>query len=158
HPRLHDQPHAERAAVLLTDRVGLMLNPTMRASPRVMTAMRLHADGVPLALDSVPMPVPGSGQVLLEVLACGVCRTDLHVVDGELPRTPHPITPGHEIVGRVIERGQAVTHPDMGERVGVPWLGYTCGVCRYCRAGLENLCDYARFTGYTLDGGYAQFV
>jgi propanol-preferring alcohol dehydrogenase len=123
-----------------------------------MSAMRLHAAGVPLSLDSVPRPIPAANQVLLEVLACGVCRTDLHVVEGELPKTPHPITPGHEVVARVVERGQAVTHPQIGERVGVPWLGYTCGVCRYCRAGMENLCDYARFTGYTLDGGYAQFV
>jgi alcohol dehydrogenase, propanol-preferring len=130
----------------------------MEASSKLMPAMRLHAAGTALALDIIPQPQPGENQVLLEVLACGVCRTDLHVVDGELPDTPHPITPGHEIVGRVIARGKAVTTLQVGDRVGVPWLGYTCGVCRYCRAGMENLCDYARFTGYTLDGGYAQFT
>jgi len=123
-----------------------------------MTAMRLHSAGSPLSLDSVPKPVPGDNQVLIEVLACGVCRTDLHVVDGELPHTPHPITPGHEIVGRIVDCGPAVANLQPGDRVGVPWLGYTCGRCRYCLAGMENLCDSARFTGYTLDGGYAQFT
>jgi len=130
----------------------------MEHSSKSMTAMRLHAAGSPLSLDSVPKPVPGDNQVLLEVLACGVCRTDLHVVDGELPQTPHPITPGHEIVGRIVGCGPAVANLQIGDRVGVPWLGYTCGQCRYCLAGMENLCDKARFTGYTLDGGYAQFT
>jgi len=123
-----------------------------------MTAMRLHATGGPLARDEVPIPSPQEHQVLVQVLACGVCRTDLHVLDGELPDIPHPITPGHEIVGRIIERGQAVSNLDVGERVGIPWLGSTCGVCRYCRQGQENLCESARFTGYTLDGGYAEYV
>jgi propanol-preferring alcohol dehydrogenase len=130
----------------------------MESGSENMSAMRLHAAGTPLSLESIPRPIPIETQVLLEVLACGVCRTDLHVVDGELPNTPHPIIPGHEIVGRVIERGRSVGNVEIDDRVGVPWLGYTCGVCRYCRAGMENLCDYARFTGYTLDGGYAQFV
>jgi propanol-preferring alcohol dehydrogenase len=130
----------------------------MEHSSESMTAMRLHSAGSPLSLDSVPKPVPGDNQVLIEVLACGVCRTDLHVVDGELPHTPHPITPGHEIVGRIVDCGPAVANLQPGDRVGVPWLGYTCGRCRYCLAGMENLCDSARFTGYTLDGGYAQFT
>jgi propanol-preferring alcohol dehydrogenase len=123
-----------------------------------MIAMRSHAIGAPLSRDTVPRPSPGEHDVLLEVLACGVCRTDLHLVDGELPDTHHPITPGHEIVGRVIDRGAAVTTPQVGDRVGVPWLAKTCGVCRYCRQGSENLCEYAKFTGYTVDGGYAQYV
>jgi alcohol dehydrogenase, propanol-preferring len=124
----------------------------------LMSAMRLHAAGTALSLDTVPRPVPRDQEVLLEVLACGVCRTDLHVVDGELPDTRYPIIPGHEVVGRVVECGSAVTNAKIGDRVGVPWLGYTCGVCRYCVAGAENLCEYARFTGYTLDGGYCQFA
>lgn len=123
-----------------------------------MKAMRLGAPGRALSLDSVPRPQPREGQLLLEVLACGVCRTDLHLLDGELPDTRYPITPGHEIVGRVVETGANAAGFAVGDRVGVPWLGYTCGQCRYCLAGKENLCDFARFTGYTLDGGYAQFV
>ena len=123
-----------------------------------MIAMRLGSRGAPLSLERVPCPSPGENEVLLQVLACGVCRTDLHLLDGELPNIPYPITPGHEIVGRVVSRGRAVTAIAMGARVGVPWLGHTCGICRYCRAGLENLCDRARFTGYTIDGGYAQYA
>jgi propanol-preferring alcohol dehydrogenase len=123
-----------------------------------MIAMRLHSAGSPLSLDTVPEPRPDEFQLLLKVLACGVCRTDLHLVDGELPDIPSPVTPGHEIVGRVIERGRSATDFQIGDRVGVPWLGHTDGVCRYCREGMENLCDDARFTGYTLDGGYAQYV
>lgn len=121
-------------------------------------AMRLHAPGTPLFLDEVTLPALGPTQVLVRVLACGVCRTDLHVVDGELPRIPCPITPGHEIVGRVEQVGSAVTRWRTGDRIGVPWLGETCGTCHYCTMGLENLCESARFTGYTLDGGYAQYV
>ncbi len=120
--------------------------------------MRLHCVGGPLRLDEIPLPVPQEHQVLLKVLACGVCRTDLHVVDGELPNIRFPIIPGHEIVGRIVQRGAAVTHFQVGERVGVPWLGATCGTCRYCREGKENLCENARFTGYTIDGGYAQYA
>ena len=123
-----------------------------------MRAMRLDAAIRALSLDSVPRPVPQESQLLLEVLACGVCRTDLHLRDGELPNMRYPITPGHEIVGRVVATGPAATGFSVGDRVGVPWLGYTCGQCRYCLAGQENLCDFARFTGYTLDGGYAEFV
>ena len=102
-----------------------------------------------------PTPVPAAGQILVEVAACGVCRTDLHVVDGELPNPKLPIVPGHEIVGRVAAMGEGVAGLAINERVGVPWLGYTCGVCSYCRAGRENLCDRPLFTGYTRDGGYA---
>jgi len=123
-----------------------------------MLAMRLGSAGGALSLDSVPRPEPGEHDVLLEVLACGVCRTDLHLLDGELPDVRYPVTPGHEIVGRVVETGSAVVRLKVGDRVGVPWLGHTCGLCRYCTAGSENLCDFARFTGYTLDGGYAEFV
>jgi propanol-preferring alcohol dehydrogenase len=120
--------------------------------------MRLHAAGTPLAADDLPVPEPGPLQVLLRVRACGVCRTDLHLLDGELPNIPFPITPGHEIVGTVVAAGSGVSRFHRGDRVGVPWLGETCGVCQYCRRGLENLCDRARFTGYTLDGGYAEYA
>jgi alcohol dehydrogenase, propanol-preferring len=123
-----------------------------------MLAMRLGRAGLALTLDTVPTPKPREHDVLLKVLACGVCRTDLHLLDGELPNVKYPVTPGHEIVGRVIETGAAVDGLTVGDRVGVPWLGYTCGQCVYCTAGSENLCDFARFTGYTLDGGYAEFV
>jgi alcohol dehydrogenase, propanol-preferring len=92
------------------------------------------------------------------VRACGVCRTDLHLLDGELPQVPYPLTPGHEVVGHVVERGASVQSFHVGDRVGVPWLGHTCGECRYCRSSRENLCDAARFTGYTLDGGYAEYI
>ena len=103
------------------------------------------------------MPVAGPGHVLIRVRACGVCRTDLHVVDGELPDTPIPIVPGHEIVG-VVEQLGAGVELTIGDRVGVPWLGYLCGECRFCRSGRENLCPRAQFTGYQIDGGYAEFV
>jgi alcohol dehydrogenase, propanol-preferring len=120
-----------------------------------MQAMLLEAPGSPLRLASVPIPEPGPGRLLLRVRACGVCRTDLHVVDGELPKPKLPIVPGHEIVGRVAAIGASVAGLAIGERVGVPWLGSTCGVCPYCKSGRENLCDRALFTGYTRDGGYA---
>jgi alcohol dehydrogenase, propanol-preferring len=113
-----------------------------------MRAMVLSAAGKPLELRELPVPVAGPGQVLLRVRACGVCRTDLHVVDGELPRPKLPLVPGHQIVGETED----------GRRLGVPWLGSTDGTCRYCRSGRENLCDAARFTGYDLDGGYAEHV
>jgi alcohol dehydrogenase, propanol-preferring len=103
-------------------------------------------------------PVPAPGQVLLHVTACGVCRTDLHVVDGELARPKLPLIPGHEIVGRVAALGGDVAQWALGDRVGVPWLGWTCGSCRPCRAGRENLCEQARFTGYDIDGGYADYA
>lgn len=123
-----------------------------------MLAMRVHAAGSPLLADQVTVREPGALEILLRVLACGVCRTDLHVLDGELPGTPFPVTPGHEIVGRVEKIGNGVRRFHVGDRVGVPWLGDTCGVCSYCRTGFENLCDRARFTGYTLDGGYAEYA
>ena len=126
--------------------------------PDEMLAMVVAATGRPLEPRRVPVPRPGPGEMLLEVAACGVCRTDLHLLDGELPEAPLPVIPGHEIVGRVVAVGDRVDDLGIGERVGVPWLGWTCGECRYCRMGRENLCDNARFTGYTLNGGYAQFA
>ncbi|HMM45668.1 MAG TPA: zinc-dependent alcohol dehydrogenase family protein [Candidatus Macondimonas sp.] len=119
--------------------------------------MTLKCVGQPLEAAEQPDPVPGPGEVLLAVQACAVCRTDLHVVDGELPDVPTPIIPGHEIVGRVLRCGPGVSLP-VGMRLGVPWLGWTCGTCTFCRSGQENLCDAARFTGYQRDGGYADRV
>jgi alcohol dehydrogenase, propanol-preferring len=115
--------------------------------------MVLDAPGRPLRAAEIPVPDPGAGEVSLDVAACGVCRTDLHVLDGELAEPTLPLVPGHQIVARVSSEGERFA---LGERVGVPWLGWTCGVCRYCRSGRENLCDRARFTGYQRDGGYAQ--
>jgi propanol-preferring alcohol dehydrogenase len=123
-----------------------------------MTAMRVHVPGGALEPKTLPVPEAGEHQVLLEVLACGVCRTDLHVLDGELPDLRYPVTPGHEIVGRVAAVGAAVTGIVLGERVGVPWLAWTCGACEPCRRGLENLCERAQFTGYTVPGGYAEYA
>jgi len=120
-----------------------------------MRAMVLDRPKTPLVLRERSMPQPEAGQILVEIAACGVCRTDLHVVDGELPHPKLPIVPGHEIVGRVAVLGPGVTGFNPGARVGVPWLGATCGVCPYCRSGRENLCDRPLFTGYTTDGGYA---
>jgi propanol-preferring alcohol dehydrogenase len=111
-----------------------------------------------LELVDLPVPKPGPEQVLIRVHACGVCRTDLHVIDGELTAPKLPLIPGHEIVGTVIEKGDNADHFLIGDRVGVPWLGFTCGTCRFCTAGQENLCDRAQFTGYQLDGGYAEFA
>jgi len=123
-----------------------------------MKAMRLPGPGSPLRLEEVVPGPLGEHQVRITVEACGVCRTDLHLLDGELPHIHYPITPGHEIVGLVAEVGPAVTRFRPGERVGVPWLAQACGLCRYCRGGQENLCPYARFTGYSVDGGYAEQV
>src|SRR5215510_16608826 len=120
-----------------------------------MRAMVLERPGTPLTLRERPVPVPSAGDLLVEIAACGVCRTDLHVVDGELPDPRLPIVPGHEIVGRVAAIGEGVAGFAPGARVGVPWLGATCGVCPYCRDGRENLCDNPVFTGYTRDGGFA---
>jgi propanol-preferring alcohol dehydrogenase len=120
-----------------------------------MQAMQLRQVRQPLVLAELPDPQPARGEVRIRVSACGVCRTDLHVVDGELPNPKLPIVPGHEIVGRIDAAGAGVTTLDVGMRVGVPWLGSTCGVCPYCKAGRENLCDAPLFTGYTRDGGYA---
>ena len=122
---------------------------------QTMHAMVLDQPRTPLVLRERPLPVADAGKVLLAVAACGVCRTDLHVVDGELPHPKLPIVPGHEIVGRVAALGSGVTGFSLGQRLGVPWLGATCGVCPYCRADHENLCDTPLFTGYTRDGGFA---
>ena len=123
-----------------------------------MRAMLLDAPGQPLREARIDRPVPGPGQVLLAVHACAVCRTDLHVSDGDLPNPKLPLVLGHEIVGTVVETGAAVSGYRSGARVGVPWLGSTCGTCTYCRDGRENLCDSARFTGYDIDGGYAEYT
>jgi propanol-preferring alcohol dehydrogenase len=123
-----------------------------------MRAMRLHAAGRPLLAEALAVPEPAAGQVLVRVRACGVCRTDLHIADGELPRPKLPLVPGHEIVGEVIACGAGATRYRAGERIGVPWLGWCCGACEFCRAGRENLCERARFTGYDLDGGYAEYA
>jgi propanol-preferring alcohol dehydrogenase len=123
-----------------------------------MRAMVLVAAGRPLQAMEVAVPRPGSGQVLIRVHACGVCRTDLHIVDGELSGPKLPLILGHEIVGTAVAAGEGVERFRAGDRIGVPWLGWTCGQCRYCRRGQENLCDHARFTGYTVDGGYAGYT
>ncbi len=123
-----------------------------------MKAMILNAQGDPLRLADLPRPSPDAEQILLEVRACGVCRTDLHVMDGDLKQPKLPLILGHEIVGIVVEKGARVERFALGQRVGVPWLGRTCGYCRHCTSGAENLCDAAEFTGYTLDGGYAEFA
>jgi len=123
-----------------------------------MKAMQLAVPRTALRLAEMPRPQPGPGQILIRVRACGVCRTDLHVVDGDLTQGKLPIVPGHEIVGMVEERGPGVGRFAIGARVGVPWLGSTCGTCGYCASGRENLCDGARFTGYHLDGGYAEYA
>jgi len=120
--------------------------------------MLLRAPGTALALAELPDPVAGPGEVLVRVRACGVCRTDLHVVDGEIPDAHSPIVPGHEIVGTVAATGPGVTGFAPGDRVGVPWLARTCGTCAYCRSGRENLCEAAAFTGCTVNGGYAEYA
>jgi alcohol dehydrogenase, propanol-preferring len=121
-------------------------------------AMLLDIPGAPLREAGLTMPTPGPEQILVQVRACGVCRTDLHVVDGELGDPKLPLVPGHEIVGIVVERGRRVGRFAIGDRVGIPWLGHTCGACSYCRSGRENLCEQARFTGYQIDGGYAEYT
>ena len=123
-----------------------------------MRAMILEKPGTALREIEVVSPSPSAGQVLVRVLACAVCRTDLHVVDGELPNPKLPLIPGHEIVGEIVECGSQVENLRVGMRVGIPWLGWTCGHCEYCQTDRENLCDNARFTGYTIDGGYAEFT
>ncbi|HWL82215.1 MAG TPA: zinc-dependent alcohol dehydrogenase family protein [Roseomonas sp.] len=123
-----------------------------------MRACILDRPGLPLRCTAVSDPHPGPGQLLLRVAACAVCRTDLHVVDGELPDPKPQVIPGHEIVGRVVEAGPGASRFQVGDRVGVPWLGFACGECRFCRVGRENLCEQARFTGYQIDGGYAELT
>lgn len=123
-----------------------------------MRAMLFEKVGQPLRLAEIPVPQPGAGQVLLRVHACAVCRTDLHIIDGELSQPKLPLVLGHEIVGTVVEAGVGTHAFAIGQRVGVPWLGWTDGTCRYCQRGQENLCPEAKFTGYTLDGGYAEYA
>jgi propanol-preferring alcohol dehydrogenase len=123
-----------------------------------MRAMLFEKPGQPLRIAEVPIPKAGPGQLLLRVHACAVCRTDLHIVDGELTQPKLPLVPGHEIVGSVAEQGEGAERFEIGDRVGIPWLGWTCGECSYCLWGRENLCDKARFTGYTLDGGYTDYT
>ncbi len=122
-----------------------------------MRAMVLEAAGRPLVLRDVPRPEPGPGELLLRVHACGVCRTDLHIVDGELSKPKLPLIPGHQIVATIVSRGANAHLYDIGTRVGVPWLGWSDGTCEYCTSGRENLCEHARFTGYDIDGGFAEF-
>ena len=123
-----------------------------------MQAMVFEAPGHLLRERDLPCPKPGAGQILVRVSACAICRTDLHLLDGELPRIRFPIIPGHQIVGRVEACGDGAGRFKLGDRVGLGWLGWTCGRCRYCQSGRENLCEEARFTGYTLDGGFAEFT
>jgi propanol-preferring alcohol dehydrogenase len=123
-----------------------------------MRAMVLHSTQRSLVETNMPMPEVQAGDVLVHVSACAVCRTDLHVIDGELPNPKLPLIPGHEIVGRIVALGTGVDGFALGERVGIPWLGWTCGECRFCRSDRENLCERARFTSYTLDGGYAEYA
>ncbi|NLH72774.1 MAG: zinc-dependent alcohol dehydrogenase family protein [Verrucomicrobia bacterium] len=123
-----------------------------------MKAMVMDKPGQPLRLADIPMPSCRAGQLLVKVHACAVCRTDLHVVDGELTGAKLPLVPGHEIVGEVVEKGEDADEFEIGDRVGIPWLGWTCGTCQYCKSGQENLCDRPKFTGYTLDGGYAEYT
>ncbi len=130
----------------------------MANNQSTMRAMVLDRPGTELKLRELPVPQPGARQVLVKVLACGVCRTDLHVVDGDLEHPKRPIIPGHEIVGRVVATGRDVKDMAIGTRVGIPWLGYSCDTCRYCRSGHENLCDAPGFTGYQIDGGYADYT
>jgi alcohol dehydrogenase, propanol-preferring len=126
--------------------------------PESMRAMVLQTPGQPLALSAMPIPKPGPDQILIKIYACGVCRTDLHIMDGELPNPKLPLILGHEIVGRVAQIGKRVESFRIDERVGVPWLGSTCGQCPFCRTDRENLCDLPGFTGYTIDGGYAEYA
>ena len=123
-----------------------------------MRAQLMTAARRPLVASELPVPRPGPQQLLIKVRACAVCRTDLHVVDGELSDPKLPLVPGHEIIGTILEKGEGTDRFAIGDRVGVPWLGWTCGVCEYCRSGRENLCDRARFTGYQIDGGYAELT
>jgi propanol-preferring alcohol dehydrogenase len=123
-----------------------------------MRAMVLEEPGQPLVYKKVPVPKPAEGQVLIKIIACGICRTDLHVIDGELAHPKLPLIPGHEIIGQIIKTGALIENLKVNDLVGVPWLGYTCGKCKFCLQGKENLCDKARFTGYTIDGGYAEYT
>src|SRR6478672_1212382 len=126
--------------------------------PGTMQAMVFEKKGNPLICKTVSMPEYTAKQVLVKVRACGICRTDLHILDGELTNPKLPLIPGHEIIGTIVAVGNDVTGLKEGDMVGIPWLGYTCGTCSYCKKGKENLCENALFTGYTLDGGYAEYA
>ncbi len=136
----------------------VQIDSLVMAVPETMRAMVFEKQGQALLLEEVPLPRPGPDQILIRVHACGVCRTDLHIVDGELTEPKLPLIPGHEIVGRVVETGEKVEGFRVGDRVGVAWLASTCGHCPYCVKGQENLCDNARFTGYTVNGGFAEYT
>jgi len=123
-----------------------------------MRAIRMEGPGAGLVARDVPVPEPSASQLLLKVRACGICRTDLHILDGELPDAAFPLVPGHQVVGEVVGIGETVEEFAEGDLVGVPWLGWTCGECRFCKTGRENLCDRARYTGYDLDGGFAEYT
>ena len=135
-----------------------MLWTSLHAGVKPLRAMVLENPGMPLRMVEVPERSPGPGEVQVKISACGVCRTDLHVVDGDLPDPKLPIIPGHEIIGTVSKTGKGVDTFKIGERIGIPWLGHTCGCCFYCRSGQENLCDEPGFTGYQIDGGYAELT
>ena len=126
--------------------------------PKMMQAMVLEKQKEPLVLKELPVPQPNQDQVLIRIHACGICRTDLHVADGDLTEPKLPLILGHEIVGTVVKIGESVKQFKAGERIGIPWLGYTCGVCQFCKKGQENLCDQPLFTGYTIDGGFAEYT
>jgi propanol-preferring alcohol dehydrogenase len=126
--------------------------------PESMAAMVFERAGQPLVQKTVPVPSPCSQQILIKIIACGVCRTDLHIIDGELNNPKFPLIPGHEIIGQVVQTGKEVVTCKKGDIIGVPWLGYTCGKCRYCLLRKENLCENALFTGYTIDGGFAEYT
>lgn len=130
----------------------------MKSLPKRMTVMEFAGVGQPLHAAERAIKPPTGRHLLIRVGACGICRTDLHVIDGELEHPKHHVIPGHEVIGRVVSRGPEVRGFKIGERVGVPWLGFTCGRCKFCRSGQENLCDKPKFTGYTLDGGYAEYI
>lgn len=140
------------------EKMGLRGALAFELSMQFMKAMVLRDPGSPLASVELPVPAPGRNQVLVKVRACGVCRTDLHIIDGELQRPKLPLIPGHEIVGEVVGAGADVKRFQLGDHVGIPWLGWTCGDCEYCLTDRENLCDAAQFTGYSLDGGYAEYT
>jgi propanol-preferring alcohol dehydrogenase len=137
---------------------NLPANSLQKPLPQTMKAMVMETPGQPLVIKSLPLPVPSAQQVLIRIIACGVCRTDLHIMDSELPDPRLPLIPGHEIIGTIVQTGDTVKKLKTGDLVGVPWVGYTCGYCKYCLRDQENLCENALFTGYTIDGGYAEYT
>src|SRR6266540_6545757 len=158
HPLAPPRRGTARARPRFAGRLARLDQMHCAKSNGLMRAMVLTQPRQVLREMDLPTPNPRAGEVLVRVRACAVCRTDLHVVEGELAHPKLPLVPGHEIVGEVLERGEGAERFVGGARVGIPWLGWTCGECRFCRAGHENLCEQARFTGYTLDGGYAEFA